>query len=161
MASGACDGSINGSVMRPLAKSVVVHFKTDIAQATNPELVQRFVSGLESSGVAVAPAGHGNTLLDMTFAVRSGAAGDNGPRPGSYKNLSWVSGTAAPGTDRWVLRGSTVNVSILARDSAKQGLAWVGTLKCSVTTDDPGDLAQYLGTVVGRSLGKAERDSRL
>lgn len=153
-ADDLCAGNIAATVMQPLRTPVVVSVETPIGSDANPQLAQRFLNGVQGGGVAVAPAGQGTTLIDMTFRVSPSASGGAGPAGGAYKDFSWVSGEAAPGGGQWTIRGATVSVSIEATDIATQSLAWIGTLNCTIKSDDAGAVAQDLGFVIGRWLGR-------
>jgi hypothetical protein len=153
-ADDSCAGNIATTVMQPLRTPVVVSVETPISSDANPQLAQRFLGGVQSGGVTVAPAGKGTTLIDMTFQVTPSANGGSGPAGGAYKDFSWVSGEAAPGGSQWTIRGASVSVSVEATDVASQSLAWIATVNCTIKTDDAGAVAQDLGNVVGRWLGR-------
>jgi hypothetical protein len=53
-----------------------------------------------------------------------------------------------------MLRGSHVDVTIYARDASSHALAWTATISCTIQTDDPTELAQGLGKIVGQSFGQ-------
>ena len=153
-ADNVCAGNISTSVLQPLRTPVTISVETPISSDANPQLGQRFLAGVQNGGVTVMPSGQGTTLLDMTFEVTPSANGGAGPRGGAYKDFSWVSGEAAPGGGQWTLSGATVSVSIEATDIASQSLAWIGTVQCTIKVNDAGAVADDLGTVIGRWLGR-------
>jgi hypothetical protein len=156
-AERSCAGNIDGSVLQPLPTPMVVSFDTEVATTANPGLAQRFLVGLQSAGVTVAQKGQANTLLNMTFSVKSPATNTAGSPSGTYSDFSWVSGETAPGAGQWNIRGATLSVSAEVTDTTSQSLAWVGSLTCTIMTADPNVLAEDLGAIVGRSLKSSNK----
>jgi hypothetical protein len=153
-ADSICAGNISTTVLQPVRTPITISVETPISSDANPQLGQRFLAGVQNGGVIVAPVGQGTTLLDMTFQVTPSANGGAGPAGGAYRDFSWVSGEDAPGGAQWTLVGATVTASIEATDIASQSLAWIGTVKCTIKVNDAGAVAENLGTVIGRWLGR-------
>ena len=152
-ADNVCAGNIATTVLQALRTPITISVETPISSDANPQLGQRFLAGVQNAGVAVTPAGQGTTLLDMTFQVTPSASG-GGPAAGAYRDFSWVSGEQAPGGGQFTIAGATVSVSVEATDIASQSLAWIGTITCTIKVNDPGAVADDLGTVIGRWLGR-------
>jgi hypothetical protein len=153
-AQKGCAGTIDGTVLQPLANPTIVSFETAVNSAANPALFQQFIAGLQRAGVATASNGQGNTLLSLTFTLAPSAAGGSGPAAGHYSDFSWASGETAPGAGQWNIRGAVLSLSAEATDTRSQSLAWIGTLKCTVMVADPNVVAEDLGDIVGRSIGR-------
>jgi hypothetical protein len=153
-AEGACPGNVLGSVMQGVRTPIVVSF-ADPGSVVNPDLARRFIVGLRSAGVTVVEPGQASTSLAVTFSVAGSRSGATGPAPGTYSGFTWVSGMNAPGRGQWSIQGATVSVSAEATDTTSLALAWVGTLNCTIMTADPYVLAEDLGTVIGRSIGRS------
>ena len=149
-AAGVCSGTLSGSPLRPINRPVVVSMEHRIDSTANPELAKQFLTGIQSAGVSVVPTGQGTTKLDLSFLLR-------GKQKGTYRDLTWMRGSPASGEMKSSLQGSHLKVTIYARDAASLSLVWIGTIACTVETDDMGALAEGLGAAVGRSMGQLLR----
>lgn len=147
--ANVCGGTLSGSSLRPGSKPLVVALDRPIDSVTNPGLAKAFVDGVQSADATVVPKGQGTTNLDLSFLMRS-----TGGKPGTYRNLSWMRGQQVPGHIQTVLRGSHVDVTIYAHDASSRALTWIGRISCTIQTDDVNALAEGLGEIIGRSLGK-------
>jgi hypothetical protein len=148
-AANVCSGTLSASPLRPVVKPLVVALDRPIDSVANPGLAKAFVDGVQNTGAVVVPKGQGTTNLDLSFLMRS-----TGGKPGTYKNLTWMRSQSVPGHMQSILRGSHVEVTIYARDASSSALAWMGTISCTIQTDDVTALAEGLGNIVGRSLGQ-------
>ncbi len=146
VAAGACNGTISGSPLRPIAKPVVVSIASKTASVADPDLSRDFVAGVERAGVQVAADGQGTTILDLSYLVQ-------GAQKGTYRDLTWLKAASSPSRDRMTLQGSRLDVTIYARDAASRGLVWTGTISCTIQTSEPNALAGELGASIGRALG--------
>ena len=158
-ADDICAGSIDGSVIRPLRHPIAVSLVTPDSPDPNAALVQRFLSGVQNAGLNVMQSGQGNTILNTSFivtdSIESGLRSTAGTNTRAYNGFGWMSGVTVPDNEGRRIRGSALSMTIEATDVASQSLAWVGTIQCIVLGDDVGALAEDLGTIVGRSLGKS------
>ena len=159
-AEPSCTGYLNGSVLRPLSQPVAMSLAPSAAADPNPALVQRFLDGVWKTGISTVLDGSENTILDLSFSVRDPGAGAPGPASGTYKGFNWLVGQPAPSGSGQTIRGTTVLMTAEAIDAASQSLGWVGSLRCTVQVNDGGALAEDLGEVIGRSLGKSLKDER-
>lgn len=146
--AGVCSGTLAGSLLRPIAKPLVVSMEHRIDSTANPELAKQFLTGIQGAGVSMVPKGQGTTTLDLSFLLR-------GKQKGTYRDLSWMRGSPASGPMKSSLQGSHIDVTIYARGAAGGSLAWIGTIDCTIQTDDLDELAEGLGAAVGRSLGRS------
>jgi hypothetical protein len=154
--AAGCAGTVEGSVLGPVATPTIVSFDTAVSDAANPALFQQFIAGLRRAGVATANNGQGNTHLSLTFKVTQSATGSSGPTTGTYSDFSWVTGENAPSAQQFNIRGATLSLTAEATDIKSQSLAWIGTLKCTVMDADPNIVAEDLGNTVGRSIGRSK-----
>ncbi len=145
-----CSGTLSASPLRPVAKPLVVALDHPIDSVANPGLAKAFLDGVQNAGATVVSQGQGTTNLDLSFLMRS-----TGGKTGTYRNLNWMRSQPAPGRIQSVLRGSHVEVTIYARDASSRTLTWIGTISCTIQTDDVTTLAEGLGEIVGRSLGQS------
>ncbi|HET6608705.1 MAG TPA: hypothetical protein VFG62_18665 [Rhodopila sp.] len=148
-AANVCTGTLSASPLRTVAKPYVVALEHPIDSTANPGLAKAFLDGVQSAGPTVVPKGRGTTDLDLSFLMRSAKG-----KPGTYKTLSWLRSEPAPKGIQSMLRGSHVDVTIYARDASSHALAWTATISCTIQTDDPTELAQGLGKIVGQSFGQ-------
>ncbi|MBS0642407.1 MAG: hypothetical protein U1E70_19090 [Acetobacteraceae bacterium] len=151
-AASLCVGTISGSPLRPMAQPPMMALDHHIDSIANPTLAQRFMSGVQSSGIKVVDKDKGTTTLDLSFLVQGPP---NGPRGGSYRDLSWMRSEQVPGQIRSSLEGAKVDVTIYARDVASRSLVWTGAISCTIRTDNVEALAEALGTAVGKAVGKS------
>lgn len=135
-----------------MAQPAMIALDHHIDAIANPSLAQRFLSGVQSAGLTVVEKGKGTTTLDLSFLVQGPA---NGPRGGSYRDLSWMRSEKVPGQIRSSLEGARVDVTIYARDVASRSLVWTGAISCTIKTDNVEALAEALGTAVGKAVGKS------
>jgi hypothetical protein len=151
LADNICAGTLTGSNLQALRSPVMASVNQPVTDDVNPALMQQFLNGVQAAGVSMAPAGKGNTLLDMTFTVTpaSGAAS------GTFRGFAWMTGMQAPGGASSALQGAVISASIEATDLTSQSLAWIGSIKCTIRTNDPNAVAEHLGELVGHSLGRS------
>jgi len=157
LADNLCNGTVSGSVLQALPQPTTVSVVQPASDDANPALAQQFLNGIRAGGLAVVPAGQGNTQIDMTsiVTVRAGAGS------GTYKGFGWMSGTQMPSSPGSALAGTTISLSIEATDTSKPALAWIGTVQCIVSTNDPDALAEHLGELVARVLGTSVDQRRI
>ena len=152
LAASACTGSLATSLIHPLPASLSVTLETSPDDTANPALARQFVAGLRRAGVTVSK--QGSVLLSMSVTVvpSAGAAGGVG---GTYKGFGWVSGEQAPTPGHGPgIRSANLSMSITLTDTAQSTLSWIASVQCKVQTDDSGAVAEGLGEVIGRSIGK-------
>lgn len=157
-ANEACAGAISGTVLGPLPTPLQIQLDTPVDDTANPALAHRLMAGLQRAGVTVTSDGSGNARLSLAISVTPPPGGGAGPVAGSYRNMGWASGDAAPAN--WNIVGTKLTLSAEVTNSAAAALAWLGTLECTVTTSDPGLLSESLGVVIGRSVGRASGRER-
>ena len=51
------------------------------------------------------------------------------------------------------IRSAQLRMSAVLTDNAAISQSWVATIECRVQTDDPGELAEDLGLIIGRAFG--------
>jgi hypothetical protein len=151
-ADPSCSGHITTSEVEPMASPAIVWFTTPVSSTANPKMSAKFLDGLRGAGVTIAD--QGNTLLNIAISVEPPAGGGQGPTPGTYSDFSWVSGEGLAAAGTTTIQGAVLSLSAQAMNTANQGLAWVGTINCTIMTNDPAALAQSLGAGIGRMLGK-------
>jgi hypothetical protein len=154
-----CSGAISGSVLQSLPRPTSVSLLSALGDP-NPTIAQKFLDGMQASGVTVVRDGQGTTSLDVTFAVTPRSGGGPGPAPGAHKGFEWMSAEADPTGTGWSMRGAALTLTVEAIDKASGSLAWVGSIECTVHQDDTAAVAQGLGRIVGQSLGKAISERR-
>jgi hypothetical protein len=144
VAGQTCPGTYQSSALSSLPATPSIQIQIVNQTPTNQRLAARFAAGLQSAGVAVS--NQGNVVLNLVFTVGkpSGAA-----RP--YQDFGWADNLAAAGFGP----GTTLNMTAQVTDVASAQIDWISSLSCTIQTDDPGTLAEYLGSVVGRSLGQS------
>jgi hypothetical protein len=151
-AQSLCTGTLRASMVHPLPKPLVVGTERSLQDTANPELAQRFANGLQNAGVTLGDGG--NATLSMAVSVVASASGTS-VTSGTYKGFEWMSGKpvgtagAAPG-----LRSAALSISVIVTDNVAIAQAWIATVDCRVQTDDPGALAEFLGNMIGRTMGQ-------
>ncbi len=151
IADGMCAGTVTGSVLQALPKPGTVSVAQPVSDVANPALAQEFLNGMQAAGLTVAAPGQSNIQIDATFTVTAPAGATNA----TYKGFGWMSGTQMPSGGGTALPGTALSVSIEATNLGNQTLAWVGTINCTVRTNDPSALAADLGRGVARALGRS------
>lgn len=153
LAASACVGTLRASMVHPLPKPLTLGAARTIADSPNPGLVRRFVAGLQQAGITVVEEGAAATL---SIAVSVTApAGSPGLTSGFYKGFEWTSGEQI-GTSGGVpgIRSTALSISAVVADNKAITQSWVGTIDCRVQTDDPGELAEFIGKSIGLAMGK-------
>jgi hypothetical protein len=151
-AAGDCPGSLQASLLHRLPTPLTVDSARDIADTANPQLAQRFVNGLQQAGVTVAD--QGNATLSVAVSVSAPPSG-SGIASGTYKGFNWVSGEQLPPGGRVPgMLSATLSISAVLADNAAARQSWLVTINCKVQTDDPGALAEYIGSTIGRVIGQ-------
>jgi hypothetical protein len=152
-AAGTCTGTMQASLLHPLPKPLTVGSARGLADTPNPELSRRFVEGLQKAGVDVTA--QGNTTLSIAVSVLAPVSSEAGVATGTYKGLDWTSGlTVTPGQVTSSLRLAKLSLSAVVSDNAEATQSWVETINCTVQTDDPGTLAEFIGSVIGQTIGR-------
>jgi hypothetical protein len=143
-AAQTCPGTYQSSALSPLPATPSIQIQVVNQTPTNVRLAARFGAGLQSAGIAVS--NQGNVVLNLVFTVGNANAS---ARP--YQDFGWADNLAAAGFGP----GTTLNVTAQVTDVASAQIDWISSLSCTIQTDDPGILAEYLGSVIGRSLGQS------
>ncbi len=149
-AAGVCsNGTIGTSLLHPLPATIVIAMQEPVDNAPNPTLAQRFVSGLQSTGIAVSQ--QGNMTLSLAVSL---AAPKPGGVSGKYKGFDWVVGMPRPGQEPRSVLGAKLSLSATLTDSRYSTQSWLMTIQCVVQTDDSGALAQDIGALIARNIGQ-------
>jgi len=151
-AAQSCPGTYQSSMLSQLPAATTVQIQIVNQTPTNLRLAGRFAAGLQSAGVAVSP--QGNVTLNLVFTVGSTSAASGRP----YQDFGWADNLAEAGlaeSGSGFGPGTTLNMTVQATDSATAQIDWISSVNCTIQTDDLGALAEYLGSVVGRSLGQS------
>jgi hypothetical protein len=146
-ASRDCPGTYQSSSLSQLPAAASVQIQIVNQTPTNLRLAERFAAGLSSAGVAVNP--QGNVTLNLVFTVGSASAAAGRP----YQDFGWADNLAESGSGFGP--GTTLNMTAQVTDTTTAQIDWISSLSCTIQTDDLGALAEYLGAVVGRSLGQS------
>jgi hypothetical protein len=149
-AAGICSGILQTSLLHPLPKPLTVGSQRSIADTTNPQLSQRFADGMQQAGVVLSE--QANTTLSVAVSVSAQAG--SGLASGSFKGFDWTSGMVFADGHTPNIRSSTLTISAVLSDNAAYTQSWVATIGCKVQTDDPGELAQFIGNVLGKVIGQ-------
>jgi hypothetical protein len=148
-----CTGTVQASLLHPLPKPLVVGSQRNLDDATNPQLARRFTDGLQQAGITLGDRG-ANTTLSVAVSIATPPP-DSNIAKGTYKGFNWVSGDQLPpGTRVPGILSATLSISAVLADTTAATQSWVATIDCKVQTDDPGALAQYIGSTIGRVMGQ-------
>jgi len=152
-AAEECRGTISSTVMAVMPDPVVVWFLSPLDTAANPILSDAFVRGLQQAGITVAATGPGTVQLNLNMLITGSsyewATGK------TFRDFSWINGDPAPGSNKWNIRGSRLTTTIQATNTNTQTLAWIGESDCTIQINDPPALANFLGLLIGRHLGRS------
>jgi len=149
-AAGGCSGILQTSLLHPLPNPLTVGSQRSIADTANPQLSQRFADGMQQAGVVLAQ--QANTTLSIAVSVTAQAG--SGLASGSYKGFDWTSGQTISDGRTPNIRSATLTISAILSDNAAATQSWVATIGCKVQTDDAGELAEYIGNVLGKVIGQ-------
>jgi hypothetical protein len=144
-AAGICSGVLQTSLLHPLPKPLTVGSQRNIADTVNPQLSQRFADGMQQAGVVLSE--QANTTLSIAVSL-SAQAGSG------LKGFDWTSGMTFADGYTPNIRSSTLTISAVLSDNAAYTQSWVATLGCKVQTDDAGELAEFIGNVLGKVIGQ-------
>jgi hypothetical protein len=142
--SGICPGTIRAQVMGPTPSPLRVHPEKTLADFASPDLALLFFRRVgEAAGIPVADTG--NARLTTIFTII--APPSSGLPYGSYPGFDWV------GNGQRLRSTKLSMIGVLGNDQEHYS-AWLVTIECTIGTEDPAALVEYLGKVIGRSLGK-------
>jgi hypothetical protein len=144
------------SLIHPLPSPLTVAMQTSVDNSPNPALARQFVNGLRQAGVTVSD--QGNLMLSLTVTVVPAASAVSAARAvgGTYRGFDWTSGEQAPAPGQGPgIRSANLSMSITLTDTTQSTLSWVATLQCKVQSNSSTTVAEYMGEVIGRSLGKS------
>ena len=154
-AASSCTGNLATSLIHPLPSPLTVALQTSVDNAANPALARQFVNGLRQAGVTVSDQGNAMLSLTVTLVPSAAAAGAARAVGGTYKGFDWNSGEQAPTPGQGPsIQSANLSMSVTLTDNAQSTLSWVATLQCKVQTTGSTTLAEFMGEVIGRSLGK-------
>jgi len=154
-AASSCKGNLAASLVHPLPSPLTVALQNSVDDSANPVLARQFVNGLRQAGVTVSD--QGNVMLSLTVTLVPSAAAVSAARGigGTYKGFDWNSGEPVPsGGQGPGIQSANLSMSITLTDNAQSTLSWVGTLQCKVQSTSSTTVAEFMGEVIGRSLGK-------
>jgi hypothetical protein len=138
-------------LMQPLPSTLALDSERPIADTTNPQLARRFASGLQSAGVAVSA--NGNVTLSLAVSVEAPSSGSSAAG-GKYQGLDWTSGDPMGIGRNPSIRSAIMSLSVTLTSNSTAAVSWLATINCTVSTDDPGALAEDLGAIIGRAIGQ-------
>ena len=150
LAGSACSGTYSTSLLQPVPLPVTI----SLAQPpVNPGLADRFLAGLRAGGAVVDQSSP--LRLDLVFTVATPASG---PLNGTvYNNFSW----ADQGGALVDVNASTVNLMAHLVDVSSYAYIWIATARCTINTRDGAAVADELGALIGRTLGRDLPNGRL
>ena len=150
LAGQACSGGYNTSTMQTVPLPMTVSFAS---APENPAIASRFTAAMQAAGALVNPSSP--LQLNLLFTISTPA---NGPQQGTvYNNFNWASqrGSFAD------LGASTVSLTAQVMDTNSYGYVWIASIQCVVQGNDAGAVADELGNLVGRTLGREITNGRM
>jgi hypothetical protein len=145
-----CTGVYSGGALHALPSPVVVQVQSMLNSQALIALQDRFLSGLRRAGVSFE--GTPTLLMNVTAAVTPpNATAAALPQTGSYTGFGWAGDTSATATS---VIGGTLNMSLTLTNAATYETNWVGTVSCTVQTNDKPLLAEQIGELLGRNFGQ-------
>jgi hypothetical protein len=142
-----CRGEYSGSLIHPLPSPNVVEFQpesNDPAELT--DLGVHFLAGLQRGGLVMT--GQPKTRLSLVTVV--GAPVAKGP-DSRYRGSDWARDTSA--SARSVI-SATLTLALTMINIQNSDTVWVGTLTCTILTNDKVRVVESLGELLGRAVGK-------
>jgi hypothetical protein len=148
--ASVCTGVLRASLVHPMPTPLTIGTERDLDDLANPGLARRFADGLQRAGITLAQPG--SATLSVAISVTSR---NSGVASGTFKGFSWMNGAPlSSGKNMPGIRGAALSISAIVTDNTAIAQSWVGTLDCTVQTDDPDTLAEYIGNAIGRTIGK-------
>jgi hypothetical protein len=145
-----CTGVYSGGALHPLPSPAVVQFQSMLNTPDLVALENRFLTGLRRAGISFD--GTPTLQMNVTAAVTPpNAAATAPPQTGSYTGFGWAGDTSANATS---IIGGTLNMSLTLTNATTYETNWVGTVSCTVQTNDKPLLAEEVGELLGRSFGQ-------
>jgi hypothetical protein len=145
-----CTGVYSGGALHPLPSPAVVQFQSMLNSQELIALQDRFLTGLRRAGISFD--GTPTLQMNVTAAVTPpNAAVAAPPQTGSYTGFGWAGDTSANAAS---VIGGTLNMSLTLTNATTYETNWVGTVSCTVQTNDKPLLAEEIGELLGRSFGQ-------
>lgn len=163
LAMGSCRGTYAAFLLHALPARPVVALDVRDASPRNQGLADRFLAGMREAGIATGT--DPNVTLHVTSSQIIETAGGSGRRPerraaglsalqsGNLRSRPAMPSNRitapAPGRAPPML---DLRVDAIRRNESR--VSWFASVQCRATGTDRGQLAQDLGRVIGRALGK-------
>ena len=144
-----CRGIYSGSSLAPMPAPNVVSFQPANGTGQASDLGLQFVAGLQAVGVATT--GNPTTQLDLSVTLTPSSSAVAAQAPGSYYGFGWAEDTSSSGSS---IKSSTLHLSGSLTAVQAATMVWVVDITCSVLVDDRSRLAESLGELVGRAMGR-------
>jgi hypothetical protein len=154
---GSCSGNLRAALVDPLPKPLILGASKRISDTANPELTRRFVDGLRDAGLTISE--QPNATLSIAVSVVPGKS--SRVRGGAYQGFEWMSGAPVQGDASHDIRSAMLSISATVVDTATASQSWVGTIDCTIRTNDPGGLAEFIGKTIGSAVGRNVSDRRI
>ena len=144
-----CRGTYSGSTLAPLPAPNVVSFQSANGSGQASDLGLQFVAGLQAAGVATT--GNPTTQMDLSVTLTPSSSAIAAQAPGSYYGFGWAEDTSSSGSS---IMSSTLHLSGNLTALQAANMVWVVDVTCTVLVDDRSRLAESIGELVGRAIGR-------
>jgi hypothetical protein len=139
-----CRGVYSGSLIHPLpARNVVQYEPESNDPATLTDLGMHFLTGLQRGGVMTT--GRPNTRLYVVAIVTPRSGTSSRQRANDRAEDTSASAETVSGT---------LELSLTLRDIQTTDTIWVGSLSCTILTNDKMRVAETIGELLGHAVGK-------
>jgi hypothetical protein len=139
-----CRGVYSGSLIHPLPSPNVVQYEP---QSNDPDaltdLGRHFLAGLQRGGVTTS--GRPNTRLYVVATVSPPSGTSSGRRKAGQAEDVSASAQSTSGI---------LNLTLSLRNIQNADTVWVGSLSCAILTNDTLRMAETVGELLGRAIGK-------
>jgi hypothetical protein len=129
-----CRGTYSASLIHPIPSPNVVQYESETNDpAALTELGAHFLEGLRRGGISTT--GQPRTRLYVVTIVTPPSGTSSGPEDQSAGSAS-------------------LTMTATLRNIQTAETIWVGSLSCTVLTDDQDRVAETIGEILGRAVGK-------